>query len=54
MMIGSMKTIKISLSIILGLVLGPAFYLISPEWCILFGGVTAGSIAFIVGEISDR
>ena len=54
MMIGSMKTIKISLSIILGLVLGPAFYLISPEWCILFGGVTAGTIAFIIGEISDR
>ena len=36
MMVGAMKTVKISLSIILGTILGPAFYFISPEWCILF------------------
>ena len=36
MMVGAMKTVKISLSIILGAILGPAFYFISPEWCILF------------------
>ena len=54
MMVGAMKTIKISLSIILGAILGPAFYFISPEWCILFGGFVAGTIAFFVGEINDR
>ena len=54
MMVGAMKTIKISLSIILGAILGPAFYFISPEWCILFGGFVAGTIAFFIGEINDR
>ena len=54
MMVGAMKTIKISLSIILGTILGPAFYFISPEWCILFGGFVAGTIAFFIGEINDR
>ena len=50
MMIGSMKTFQINSSVILGAVLGPAFYLISPEWCILFGGLIAGTIAFVLGE----
>ena len=54
MMVGSMKTIKISLSIILGTILGPSFYFISPEWCILFGGIVAGSIAFLIGEINGE
>ena len=49
-MIGVMKTKSISVAIILGAVLGPFFYFISPEWCILFGGVIAGTIAFFVGE----
>ena len=50
MMIGAMKTIQISVSVILGAILGPAFYFVSPEWCILFGGFTAGTIAYLVGE----
>jgi|TARA_B100000959_G_scaffold274618_1_gene326747 predicted branched-subunit amino acid permease len=54
MMIGAMKTIKISLSIILGAILGPVFYFVSPEWCILFGGIIAGTIAYFVGEINDK
>ena len=54
MMVGAMKTIKISLSIILGAILGPAFYFVSPEWCILFGGITAGTVAFLIGEINDK
>ena len=36
--------------VILGTILGPAFYSLSPEWCILFGGFSAGSIAFFIGE----
>jgi len=28
--------------------------LISPEWCILFGGLIAGTIAFILGEKNDN
>ena len=54
MMVGAMKTVKISLSIILGTILGPAFYFISPEWCILFGGIIAGTIAFFIGEMSEQ
>ena len=50
MMIGAMKTLQISSSVILGTILGPAFYSLSPEWCILFGGFSAGSIAFFLGE----
>ncbi len=50
MMIGAMKTIQINTSVILGAFLGPAFYFISPEWCILYGGFVAGTIAYFVGE----
>ena len=50
MMIGAMKTIQISISVILGAILGPAFYFISPEWCVLYGGFVAGTIAYFVGE----
>lgn len=50
MMIGAMKTVQINISIILGAILGPALYFISPEWCILFGGVISGTIAFFFGE----
>tara|TARA_Y100001970_G_scaffold158911_1_gene194294 strand:+ start:40 stop:744 length:705 start_codon:yes stop_codon:yes gene_type:complete len=54
MMIGAMKTIQISLSIILGAILGPAFYFLSPEWSILFGGFIAGTIAYFVGVKYDE
>lgn len=54
MMIGSMKTFQINSSIILGFILGPSFYFISPEWCILFGGFIAGTIAFFLGEKNDN
>jgi len=50
MMIGAMKTIQISTSIILGAILGPLFCFISPEWCILYGGFSAGTIAYFIGE----
>ena len=54
MMIGAMKTIQISTSVILGTILGPSFYLISSEWCILIGGIIAGTLAFIIGERNDK
>ena len=54
MMIGAMKTIQITLSIILGAILGPAFYYLSPEWSILFGGFFAGTIAYFVGTKNDN
>ena len=50
MMIGAIKTKAIGLSVILGSTLGPIFYLFFPEWCILFGGLTAGTIAFFLGD----
>ena len=51
MMVGAMKTVQINLSIILGAILGPAFFFISPEWSILYGGVLAGTLAHFVGEL---
>ena len=32
----------------------PLFFFILPEWSILFGGFTAGTIAFFVGELNDK
>jgi len=51
-MVGAMKTIQMSLAVILGSVLGILFYFISPEWCILLGGFTAGTLAFFIGELN--
>ena len=53
MLLGTMKNIAIGTSVILGTILGPLFYLVSPEWCILYGGVAAGIVAFFPGEIND-
>ena len=50
MMVGAMKTMLITLSVILGAVLGPIFYFFSPEWSILLGGLVAGSVAYFIGE----
>ena len=50
MMIGAMKNISISIAVIGGAVLGPAIYLYTTEWSLLFAGLTAGSIAFVFGE----
>ncbi len=49
-MLGVMKSKSISFAIIFGSIFGPLFYLISPEWCILLGGFTAGTFAFLIGE----
>ena len=54
MMVGAMKTIQVSLSIILGAILGPLFFFISPEWSILYGGFSAGTIAFFIGELNVK
>ena len=53
-MVGAMKTIQMSLAVILGSFFGILFYFISPEWCILFGGLTAGTLAFFVGELNGN
>jgi len=52
MMVSAMKTIQIITSVILGLLLGPIFYFLSPEWSILFGGLTGGTIAYFIGELN--
>jgi len=52
MMVGAMKTVQISFSVILGAILGPLFFFISPEWSILFGGFIAGTVAFFIGELN--
>ena len=51
MMVGAMKSLQINLSVILGAILGPLFFFVSPEWSILYGGVLAGTIAYFVGEL---
>ena len=48
-MVGASKTIQITLSVILGTILGPIFYFLSPEWSILLGGIIGGTIAYIIG-----
>ena len=54
MMVGAMKTIQVSLSVISGDILGPLFFFISPEWSILYGGFSAGTIAFFIGELNVK
>ena len=53
-MVGAMKTIQMGLAVILGGLFGILFYFVSPEWCILFGGFTAGTLAFFMGELNDN
>ena len=52
MLVGASKTITITLSVFLGILLGPIIYLFSPEWSILLAGVIGGTIAYLVGEHS--
>ena len=51
-MAGAMKNIQMSLAVIFGFLFGILFYFVSPEWCILFGGFAAGSLAFFIGELN--
>jgi predicted branched-subunit amino acid permease len=53
-MVGAMKTIQMSLAIILGSLFGVLFFFISPEWCILWGGFSAGTLAFFIGELNGN
>ena len=50
MLVGASTTIPITLSVLIGTVLGPTIYLFSPEWSILLTGVIGGSIAYLIGE----
>ena len=50
MMVGAAKTIQITLSVALGLILGPIIYLLSPEWSILLAGIIGGTVAYLLGE----
>ena len=52
MMVGASKTIQITLSVLLGSILGPIFYFFSPEWSILLVGVVGGTAAYLIGEIN--
>ena len=47
MMVGAAKTTQITLSVLLGIILGPVFYYFSPEWSILLGGVVGLSLIHI-------
>ena len=51
MMVGAMKNLSVSISVIGGSILGPVIYLYSAEWAILYAGLTAGTLAFLIGEI---
>ena len=52
MMVGASKTLEITLSVLLGLSLGPIFYFLSPEWSVLLGGLVGGSVAYLIGELN--
>ena len=50
MMVGASKTIQVTLSVLLGIILGPLIYLFSPEWSILLAGVIGGTLAYLFGD----
>ena len=52
MMVGASNSIQVTLSVVLGLVLGPIFYFLTPEWSILLGGLVGGTIAYLIGELN--
>ena len=52
MMVGASKTLEITLSVLLGLSLGPIFYFLSLEWSVLLGGLVGGSVAYLIGELN--
>ena len=54
MMIGAMKNLSISIAVIGGTILGPLMYLISTEWALLFAGLIAGTIAFLLGDKNGK
>ena len=54
MMADAMKTIQISLAVGLGAIFGFLFYFLSPEWSVLFGGFSAGTISFLIGELNVK
>ena len=51
MMINAMKAKKILVSVILGTLIGPIFFLVTSEWAILIAGVVAGTIGYLVGRL---
>jgi predicted branched-subunit amino acid permease len=54
MMIGAMKNIKTTIAIVIGIILGPLFYLTIPEWSILIAGFIGGTAAFLMkGKNND-
>ena len=54
MMISAMEDIALATSIVLGTTLGPVIFLFSEEWSLLFTGLIAGTVAFLVGEKNDK
>ncbi|MDB9808055.1 AzlC family ABC transporter permease [Candidatus Pelagibacter sp.] len=53
-MVVAMRNIQMILAILFGSFFGILFYFISPEWCILLGGFTAGTLAFYIGELNGN
>ena len=49
MMIGAMNNLKMIISVVGGVLLGPIFFIISAEWAILYAGLIAGTAAYIFG-----
>ena len=50
MMIGAMNNLKIIVAVLSGGLLGPIFYLATPEWSILIAGIVGGTIAFFIKD----
>ena len=53
-MVVAMRNIQMILAILFGSFFGILFYFITPEWCILLGGFTAGTLAFYIGELNGN
>ena len=54
MMISAMEDIAIATSVVFGTTLGPVIFLFSEEWSLLFAGLIAGTVAFLVGEKNGK
>jgi len=54
MKISALEDIAIATSIIIGTNLGPVIFLFSEEWSLLFAGLIAGTLAFLVGEKNGK
>jgi predicted branched-subunit amino acid permease len=51
---GDIRTRAMALSLVCGAMAGPAFYLLSPEWSVVLGGLIGGTVAYVLQKQFKR